>query len=336
MRTASWCATASAPCGSTRCAGIAALEQVAKLADKPELGGEDLGFSIAPRLNAAGRLGQADLAVELLTTDSPERAEELAEYIDELNLTRQTLERSVLLSARKQAKRYVEGQTAPALVLADHDWHPGVIGIVAGRLVEQYGVPVVLVALDKLGAKPGIGSGRSIPGFDLGAALAACREHLESCGGHAAAAGLRVDEQQIDAFRIDFCAHAEQQLGDEERRTEVVIDAETPLAALTHQTVSQIEQLAPFGCGNTRPTLCTSDVRLTGPPRRMGATGRHLSLEIEQGGVKLRAVAFGAGDREEELLRLDGPISIAFRPVINTFRGWAKVEMHLQDWREEK
>lgn len=316
--------------------GIVALEKVAQLTEKPELGGEDLGFSIAPRLNAAGRMGQAELAVELLSTDSPERAEELAEYINELNETRQSIERSVLLSARKQAKKYAGKNQAPALVLADHDWHAGVIGIVAGKLTEQYGIPVVLVALDKLGLKSGTGSGRSVPGFNLGEAFAACGEHLEGCGGHAAAAGLRVEEKHLEAFRIDFCAYAETKLGGEEPNTEVVIDAETPLAALTHQTVSQIEQLAPFGHGNARPTLCTSGVRLASPPRRMGKSGRHLSLEVEQAGVKLRAVAFGAGDWEEELLKVDGPMAIAFRPVINTFRGWAKVEMHLEDWRAEE
>ncbi|TWT77101.1 Single-stranded-DNA-specific exonuclease RecJ [Posidoniimonas polymericola] len=316
--------------------GIAELERVAKSADKPALGGEDIGFSLAPRLNAAGRMGQADLAVELLTTDSKERAHELADYLDELNQTRQSLERSVLLSARKQAKKYLTGKSTPALVLADRDWHPGIIGIVAGKLAEQYCLPVVMIALDKLGTKPGIGSGRTAPGFNLGEAFAACRQHLASCGGHAAAAGLKIEEQNLDAFRIDFCAHAEAQLGGAERVGEVLIDAEAPLSALTHQTVSQIEQLAPFGQGNARPTLCTSDVRLAGPPRRMGGAGRHLSLELEQAGVKLRAVAFGAGDREEELLRIDGLLSIAFRPVINTFRGWAKVEMHLEDWRAQE
>ncbi len=107
------------------------------------------------------------------------------------------------------------------------------------------------------------------------------------------------------------------------------------LRSTTHQIVTQIERLAPFGNGNLRPTLCVTGVRLAGPPRRMGGAGRHLSVDLEQAGVKLRAVAFGAGDREEELLRLDGPIEIAFRPVINTFRGYRSVEMHLADWKPE-
>lgn len=314
-------------------AGFAELEKVAQLTKKPELDGEDLGFSIAPRLNAAGRLGQAELGVELLSTDDPARAAELAKYVDELNETRKRVERSVLLAARKQAKERFDPEGDPALVLADRDWHPGVIGIVAGKLAEQYGKPVVVVALDKLGAKPGVGSGRSVPGYDLHAGFAVAGEHLQSHGGHAAAAGLRIDESRLDAFRIDFCAHAASVLGPDGKSPELAIDAEAPLASLTQQTVAQIERLAPFGHGNQRPTLCASGVRLAGPPRKMGAAGRHLSVDLVQHGVKLRAVAFGAGDREEELRRVDGPLEVAFRPVINTFRGYRSVEMHLADWK---
>jgi single-stranded-DNA-specific exonuclease len=144
---------------------------------------------------------------------------------------------------------------------------------------------------------------------------------------------LRIDERAIDAFRIDFCMIAARSLGPEGRTGELAIDAETPLSALTHQAVTQIERLAPFGHGNQRPTLCTTGVRLASPPRRMGGAGRHLSVEVEQHGVKLRAVAFGAGDWEDELRRVEGPLAIAFRPVINTFRGFASVEMHLEDWK---
>lgn len=315
--------------------GFKELERVAQLTKKPELGGEDLGYSIAPRLNAAGRLGQAELGVELLSTDDSRRAAELADYIDELNETRKTVERSVLLAARKQAKEKFDPKNDPALVLASHDWHAGVIGIVAGKLAEQYHKPVVIIALDKLGQKPGTGSGRSIPDINLHQAFAVCDEHLVGHGGHAAAAGLRINPKKIDAFRIDFCAHVASQLEGSQPEAILRIDAETSLSALTHQTVSQIERLAPFGHGNQRPTLAASDVRLASAPRRMGSAGRHLSVEIEQHGIKLRAVAFGAGDWEDELKEINGPLRIAFRPVINTFRGYRSVEMHLEDWQTD-
>ena len=315
--------------------GVTELERVCQLTKKPELSSEDIGFSMAPRLNATGRLGQAELGVELLATTDPKRAAELADYIDELNETRKSVERSVLLAARKQAKHKFSPETDPALVLADHDWHPGVIGIVAGKLAEQYHKPVVIIALDKLGVKPGTGSGRSIPGFNLHEAFIATSEHLESHGGHAAAAGLRVTEANLDAFRIAFCDIAAERLGSDGQGGEITIDAETPLVSLTHQAVTQIERLGPFGHGNLRPTLCTSGVHLASPPRRMGAAGRHLSVELEQHGIKIRAVAFGEGDWEEPLKQVNGPLSIAFRPVINTFRGYRSVEVHLDDWKAD-
>jgi single-stranded-DNA-specific exonuclease len=313
--------------------GLLALEQVTGLDKKPCIDCEDVGFTIAPRLNAAGRLGQAQLAVELLTTECAERARKLAEFIHGLNDQRQTLERSVYRAANKLALDSCDPCQAPALVLAGRGWHAGVIGIVAGRLAEQYHRPVVLISLDELGARPAMGSGRSVNGFDLHAALAACGQHLVAHGGHEAAAGITIQEAAIDPFRRDFCAHAEQMISLEQRVAELFVDAETPLAALTHQTVAQIENLAPFGCGNERPMLCTTDVRLAEPPRRIGSTGRHLALRLVQHGVALRAVAFGGGDWEQDLIDASGPLAVAFKPVINHYRGRQTVEMHVADWR---
>jgi len=313
--------------------GVLALEQVTGLDKKPAIECEDVAFTIAPRLNAAGRLGQAPLALELLITDSPERARKLAEFISGLNEQRQTLERSLYRAANRAAREMCERNGRSGLVLCGRGWHAGVIGIVAGRLAEEYHRPVVLIALDELGCKPATGSGRSINGFNLHAALAACDSHLLGHGGHEAAAGLTIDEAAIDAFRADFCAYVERHLSLEDCGAELFVDAETPLAALTHRTVRQIESLAPFGHGNQRPVLCTTAVRLAEPPKRIGATGRHLSLRFEQHGVSLRGVAFGGGDWEQELLEASGPLAVAFKPVINHFRGRQTVEMHLADWR---
>jgi single-stranded-DNA-specific exonuclease len=315
--------------------GTAALLRQTKLHEKQALECEDLAFTLAPRLNAAGRLGQAELGIELLTTDSEVRAEKLAQYIDELNAERQTLERSMSRSAEKQAREKFDLQRDAALVLADPEWHPGVIGIVAGRIADKCHLPVVVIALDKLGSKPGIGSARSVPGFDLHAALAECHELLESHGGHAAAAGLKVTEARLPAFRRKFCDIAARELGGRQGCAELLVDAETALPCLTRQTVMQIESLAPFGHGNSRPMLCASNVRLSEPPRRIGGAGRHLSMMFDQQGVKVRAVAFGGGEWEQDLLAIQGELSIAFRPVINRYRGRASVEIHLADWRQD-
>jgi single-stranded-DNA-specific exonuclease len=315
--------------------GVAALFRQTKLHDKRQIDGEDLGYMIGPRLNAAGRLGQAEIGVELLTTEDEQRADNLAQYIEELNLQRQSLERSIARAAEKQARERYDPRRDSALVLADADWHAGVIGIVAGRLAERHCLPVFVVALDSLGVKPGIGSGRSVPGFNLHEALAECGHLLESHGGHAAAAGLKVTEANLPAFRRAFCEVAARRLKGNERSVELLVDAETVLTCLTHRTVEQIESLAPFGHGNLRPVLCTSNVRLAEPPKRMGGAGRHLSMTFDQHGVRMRAVAFGCGDWEEELAAVNGELSIAFRPVINRYRGRVSVEIHLDDWRVE-
>ncbi|OHB84417.1 MAG: single-stranded-DNA-specific exonuclease RecJ [Planctomycetes bacterium RBG_16_64_12] len=314
--------------------GLKTLIGVAKLDTGGELGSEDIAFSLAPRLNAAGRLEQAQLAIELLLTDQPDRARELATYIDGLNQNRQKLERSIYLAAHKQAKEQFDPTNDAALVLADRGWHPGVIGIVAGRLAEKYHRPVVIVSWDRLGVKPGSGSARSVPGFDLHAALSACDEHLLSHGGHAAAAGLRIKEEKLESFRADFCEYASSELTHEQRTAELHVDAEFPLGAFTLKVVGQIEQLAPFGHGNARPLLAASGVTMAEPPRVIGSGGQHLSMRLKQHDITLRAVAFGGGEWGDELAALDRPIDIAFRPVINTFRGRRNVELHLVDWRK--
>jgi single-stranded-DNA-specific exonuclease len=313
--------------------GMATLLELVGIAGKNSLDSDDLAFSLAPRLNAAGRLGQPQLAVELLVTDRSDRAKELAQYLDQLNATRQTLERSIQLAATKQIKEQCDLDSDPALVLAERGWHPGVIGIVAGRLAEKFHRPVVLVAWDQMGIKPGIGSARSVPGFNLHAALQKCDEFLISHGGHAMAAGLKIEEEKFSGFRSAFCEAVAAELGERPREGELLIDAEAPLSAFTLQAVQAIERLAPFGYANARPLLCTTDVTLAEPPRTIGNGGHHLSLKLTQYGVTFRAVAFGGGEWIEELAVLEGPIDIAFRPVINTFRGRQNVELHLVDWR---
>jgi single-stranded-DNA-specific exonuclease len=313
--------------------GLERLMEAAGVDRGRPLSAEDLSFALAPRLNAAGRLGQAQLAFELLTTAQPHRAAALAAYLNELNSSRQSLERSTYLAALKQANEQFDPEGDPALVLAARGWHAGVIGIVAGRLAEKFHRPVILIALDELGIKPGIGSARSVPGFNLHEALAACGEHLLGYGGHHAAAGLRIQEQEVEAFRQAFCEYAAGELADADRQGELWIDAEVPLAALTLETVQQMERLAPFGTGNPRPVLCATELRVLGTPRTIGNGGRHLSMELVQHNVRLRAVAFGRGEQAAELAKLATPLDVAFQPVVNHFNGRSRVELHVTDWR---
>lgn len=313
--------------------GVSALSRITRLESKASWCSEDIAFTLAPRLNAAGRLGQAALAIELLTTDDPKRVGELARYVHELNGTRDRLERKVYLAARRQIDERYHPESDSALVLAGRGWHAGVVGIVAGRLAEKYHRPVVLIALDKLGVKPGIGSARSVAGFALHEALQQCADYLLTHGGHAAAAGLTIRESQVDRFREAFCELAASEIAHDQRVPQLHIDAETPLTALSMETVQQIERLAPFGQGNPRPVLCASGVHLVQPPRQIGDGGRHLSVVLGQHGTQLRSVAFGGGEWLDELSRVDRPLSVAFKPVINEFRGRRNVELHLADWR---
>ncbi|HLJ96314.1 MAG TPA: single-stranded-DNA-specific exonuclease RecJ, partial [Gemmataceae bacterium] len=190
--------------------GLKALLDTAGLGGKETLCADDISFKLAPRLNAVGRLGSARLVIELLTTTSPQRAASLARYLEGQNVQRQVFERRILAKARELVGD-ADRDDLPALVLADAEWHPGIVGIVASRLVDLYARPVLLIALrqDRTESTSiGHGSGRSVPGFPLHEALQACGDHLISHGGHAAAAGFKIQPELIDVFRQRFCAYA--------------------------------------------------------------------------------------------------------------------------------
>jgi single-stranded-DNA-specific exonuclease len=309
--------------------------ELAKLTEKSAIDAEDVAFRLAPRLNAAGRLGQAGLAIEMLTTGDDARAVQLADWIHGFNEQRDTLERSILLAATKQATHDFDPVADPALVLAGRGWHPGVVGIVAGRLAERYCRPVVVIAQDEHQGRPATGSLRSVPGFDVLEPLKACRGHLVRCGGHAAAAGLRIEDANIDAFRTAFLAAVAQRMPDDLRKAQVTIDGEATVSSLSLDTVSEIEKLAPFGQGNKRPVLCASRVSLTEPARIIGNGGRHLAMTLEQHGTRIRAVAWGAAEWLPALPQPGAPFHVAFRPKINEFRGRRSAEMELVDWRPD-
>ena len=313
--------------------GLKTLLQVTQLAEKPTLQSDDVAFALAPRLNAAGRLGQAQLGVELLITENEERAAALAVYLNELNSNRDSLERSVQLAASKQLKEQMQTSQDTACVLADRGWHVGVIGLVAGRLAEKHHKPVVVIALDEMGVKPGVGSARSIPGLNLHNALAACRHRLVSFGGHAAAAGLKIEESQIDSFRAELCEQVASLGAFLPSEPELWIDAEIPFAGLSEQVLAQIDSLGPFGNANPKPVFCTRGVTVLGDPKRIGGGGRHLSLTLTHAGVNLRTVAFGSGERELEFKQPQATFDIAYRPILNEFRGRKSVEVQLIDWR---
>lgn len=312
--------------------GLNALMCLTKLNEKSQLKSEDIGFTIAPRLNAAGRLGQAQLAVELLVTQDKQRAEALAEYIHQLNVSRDSLDRKIYNNAVKRLKDDYDPEHDPGIVLADHDWHVGVIGIAAGRIAEKYNLPTVLISLDPTGNKPGTGSCRSACGINLYEALQSCSDYLEGFGGHREAAGLQILEQNVEPFRQAFWDYVSTNLCEEDRLPELSIDAEASLHQLTLETLAHIDQMAPFGQGNPVPTICSTECELI-EPKTMGGGDRHFAVQVKQFGHTMRAVAFGKAEWVEQLVSVSGPVDIAYKPVVNEFRGYRKVELQLVDWR---
>jgi single-stranded-DNA-specific exonuclease len=281
--------------------GIKALLEAAKC-DPERLDEGDLGFRLAPRINAAGRLYRADAGVELFLTEDPERAEAIAIELSRANAERRSTELEVDAGAEAARRELPEDlQDAHGLVVAGVDWHPGVVGIVASRMVERHHRPVVVISLDEEGN--GRGSGRSIPGFDLLAALEACAEHLEGFGGHRAAAGLQIKAENVEAFQKAFAAHANEVLSEEDLRRTEKVDAMVGGVGIGLELAEELRQLAPFGMGNPGVRLLVPAARVS-DVRTMGE-GKHARFSLHSGSHRALGVAFGRaglGVEDEDLL----------------------------------
>jgi single-stranded-DNA-specific exonuclease len=311
--------------------GIQALCESAGLAAGADLKASDVAYRLAPRLNAAGRLGCARLVVDLLTTTRREQAVDLARYLEDQNQKRQKLERMILAEAREQVEAHYLDD--PALVVAGAGWHGGILGIVASRLADLYGKPSLMIALPAEGDGPGVGSGRSVPGFALHRALAACGDWLLSHGGHAAAAGFRVPQQHLDTFRKRFCAVVAEQFPDGPPAPSLVLDAEAPLSALTLALVGDLDRLEPYGADNRKPIFLAGGLRVEGQPRRVGQGERHLSFRVRQNNVVLKAIAFSMADRTDELMSAGGACCLAFTPKVNEWQGYRSVDLVVEDFQ---
>jgi single-stranded-DNA-specific exonuclease len=301
---------------STQKPGLRELMKVARI-DPAVVDAASIGFRLAPRLNAAGRLGHPDAALELLLTDDREQAARLARRLDELNRERQALEERIVREAVEEIESWPEPtRRRHGYVLAREEWHEGVIGIVASRLVERYNRPVVLIAG---GEREWKGSGRSTGGFDLHAGLAACSDLLTRFGGHRAAAGLSIDPARVEAFSASFAAHADQHLSEADLRPVTVVDALVHGSELTLDLCAELARLAPFGLGNPGVTLLVAGCEL-----KEVATvgdGKHLRFRVKDGTRDAgRAIAFGFGrqlDRFQQAL----PFDLAFRLEENQWNG---------------
>lgn len=309
----------------TKNLGLRALIRSSGL-DGKEISAGRVGFILAPRLNALGRIDRALAGVELLLSERDDEALGIARHCEERNRERQEMDRSIL----DGVLRRIDGLDADAtwgIALAGEGWHPGVIGIVASRVVEQTGRPTFLVAVqDGIGR----GSGRSIPAFDLHAALGACTDLLVRHGGHRAAAGLTIDPRRFPEFAERFNAVARERLTPGDLQRVVHVDLELSVEAATPELEAMLRSFEPFGVGNPGPTFVARRVRVATAAARIGADGLKFTVRTERGPVE--AVAWGLAPRAAEL-PADATIDLAYRIERNVFRGTERLQFNVVDFR---
>jgi single-stranded-DNA-specific exonuclease len=311
--------------GDSTLPGVRALVRASGLDGKPLTAGR-VGFILAPRLNAVGRLGHALRGVELLTTDDEHEANAIARELEELNRRRQDIDKATLADARRQLDALDLDETFGIVLHAD-GWHPGVIGIVASRIVEETARPAVLVAVD---GGIGKGSGRSIPAFDLHAALAECDAEglFHRFGGHRAAAGITIDAAKLPAFAERFNAVARARLTPDDLVPELRVDLELPIEEACAELEALLKHFEPFGVGNPAPTLVSRNVRLAGRPRLVGDDGLKLMLDCTLGPTE--AIGWNLASRAA-LLEGVHAVDIAYRLERDEYKGQSRLQARLID-----
>ena len=314
---------------NTRFVGLNALIDAAGLRGDT-IDADHVGFVLGPRLNACGRMGHAAKAVHLLTAAEAGESSEIATFLTRENERRRRTERVIYEEAKQMAiDRGYDAPDCRAIVLGKEGWHPGVIGIVASRLVETFARPVVLLNYDNGQAQ---GSARSVAGVSIHDAFEHCAPLLKTYGGHARAAGLKLETRHIDELRDQLVAFVNDRLSVDDLVSEISIDAQCSLDEVEVPIFEQIQRLAPFGSENPRPTLCLMNTVLDRPAQRIGRQGDHLKLILRQGQRLASAVAFRMGDWAGDLPAGLG-VDVAFEPKISTWQGRRRAEIHVKDLR---
>jgi single-stranded-DNA-specific exonuclease len=310
--------------------GIAALKQVANLSGRKVSVGT-VGYTLAPRINASGRLERADTAFRLMTTSSSDEALRLATMLDRVNRERQAVEEAIWGSARLLCLQADMANTG-AFILSSDEWHPGVIGIVASRIVEEFYRPTALISV-----KDGVGKGsaRSIPGFDLYQGLSACSDLLLGFGGHKYAAGLTVAVDQIQPLRERLSAAVLEQIGPNGFMRTLSIDSPVTFDDLTFDLLRDIERMAPFGQGNPEPRFGAKGLEVLS--LRLVKDNKHLKLRLRQeNNLQFDAIAFNKGESLGSRLRTGTQIAAVFTPRINTWNGMTNIQLEIRDIKIEK
>lgn len=319
----------------TRKPGLRALLDRARIDRRGPVAAEDIAFRLGPRLNSVGRMAAAQAGVRLLLTDDPSEAEELARHLDEQNAERRRTDRAVTEDVERMLGEEFDASADGAVVVWGDDWHRGVVGIVASRIVERWRRPAVVVSFE--GGDVGQGSGRSVPGFHLYEALEECRSLLEGYGGHRMAAGLRVRRDRIEEFAARIRKLAADHLEAAHEPAVLEIDLQVPLTGVDRDLADVLAHLAPHGEANPAPVLLSPSVRLE-DVAAVGRDGAHLRAVLrdeERAGADLRMIAFGMGDRAAEL-HAAGRYDVAFHLERDRYRGQERLQARVLDLRASR
>lgn len=303
--------------------GLKALMEVSGLNGK-DISSGHIGFVLGPRINAMGRMGSPQKALDLLLSDDGDVALALAKVLDTENRNRQKIEARVCEEAMSKLEREVNFKLHRVIVLASENWHPGVIGIVASRIADRYYRPAIMISLD---GKLGKGSGRSIEHFHLFDYLFRCKDHLVGFGGHEAACGITIDKESIDAFRVKINEEAAKDMQETVFSPKIDIEMDIPLNALSEDVIGEIESLSPFGTENPRPVFASRNLTVKDGPRQIGKNG--FKVWVTDGRITCEAITFGRS-------KIDAPktgacVDIAYTPSINEWQGVRSIQLEMHD-----
>ncbi|MBM4054372.1 MAG: single-stranded-DNA-specific exonuclease RecJ [Planctomycetes bacterium] len=307
--------------------GLQALLDISALSNI-NLDTSHVGYRLGPRLNAPGRVGDAGIVVEMLTTACKEKAKEIALFLEEENKRRRIMQLDILSAAREKILNEINLDETLAIVLADHGWHPGIVGIIAAKIAEEFHRPAVMIAVaDEIGH----GSARSIPSFHMLEALECCKNMLISVGGHAQAAGLKIHPDNIKDFRTMLNQMMAQRLMKEDLVPFLNIDAEVDLSLLNRGLLMELRLLSPHGEGNHIPLFAAKNLQIVGKPRRIGSNGQHLSFYVKQGNISMKAIGFGMGEKIDRLQQNGRTCSLAVVLKENTWMNNSNIELEVRD-----
>lgn len=306
--------------------GITALLKLVGLENKSISVGQ-LVFGVAPKINAAGRLGDANRSVELLTTTDKQRAKSLANELMRENHKRQIIQQEVVDAAFNMIHANIDLNNERAIVLAGKEWHPGVIGIVASKVKEEFHRPTVIISYDKNGV--GKGSARSISGLDLYNALAASSKYLVDFGGHAMAAGLTVKEKSFDKFKKEFTKYVNNTINDEQLIPSIKLEGILKLKDIDSRFIDFLDKLAPYGPGNMRPSFASKRVEIVDNPRVVG-NGDHIVFKVRQNQKVVSAIGFNMSEHYEKLIK-GLPIDLTYVVEVNEWQGRELVQLNVRD-----